>query len=81
MSDTRYAIWSWRKKQWWGADHAGYTSHVSGAGLYSRQAASEIMFNELPGQNVAIDESLLKNHFSDIGDASVGEIIDSWRDF
>lgn len=54
----KYYIWSHRKDQWWGPDHGGYSNSLAAAGEYTRTEAADIMFNALPGANVAVEVEL-----------------------
>jgi hypothetical protein len=76
-----YIIWSHRKKQWWRAERAGYTDHVSDAGRYTREEAGDITLDCLPGQNVAISGEGMIAKFTDMTPPEVIKTIDSYRNF
>lgn len=56
-----YLIWSFRHRQWWGQDRAGYTLKLAQAGRYNLAQAADITINGgLPGGSLAVDEETVK---------------------
>lgn len=76
-----YLIWSHRKKQWWGPNKKGYTIDIPRAGRYNAQAAGDIMIGALPGQNVAVDETIVHNRLAELNADEIVETIDSFRNY
>lgn len=43
MEDTKWIIWSIEHGAWWRPESKGYTTHLSGAGVYSYKKALDIV--------------------------------------
>lgn len=78
---TTYVIWSYRHHLWWRSASAGYTQHIKIAGHYSKAQAAEIMFDGLPGQNVAIEAEFAEQLFSGLSPDEITSKLDSFRSF
>lgn len=63
---------------WWGEGRCGYTSDSTKAGLYDRDEAASVVFNVLPGQNVAVD-TIMAERFAGAPYQQIEEEIASWR--
>jgi hypothetical protein len=78
-NQVKYVIWSYRKRMWWGVDRSGYTRDVAVAGRYYRAEAASVMFDGLPGANIAIDLELAAR-FTGMEESGLIEAeIESWR--
>lgn len=53
---SKYVIWSFEHRQWWGPDHSGYTDQLGNAGRYDAAEAGRIVTNSVLGEEVAILE-------------------------
>ncbi len=75
-----FLIWSFRNRQWWNPEQAGYTPNASDAGIYHAQrAATIVLMNGLPGQNIAIDVETARRYFNGLTADEVEEKLESWK--
>jgi|TARA_R100001163_G_scaffold5059_1_gene6258 hypothetical protein len=70
MEKEKYYIWSNEHNCWWRSNHAGYTTFIESAGLYSKNEALEIcnganyswdMDRNILPDELPIAESIAKN--------------------
>lgn len=52
--NTQYVVWSFEHRQWWRANHSGYTPYLADAGRYSAEEAGAIVTQSVMGEEVAL---------------------------
>jgi hypothetical protein len=52
----RYLVWSHEHRAWWRKGSAGYTQHLSEAGLYTHDHAMAICLAAMPGAREVLNE-------------------------
>jgi len=61
--DTLFCIWSYEHEKWWKQGAQGYTPDYRKAGIYSKEAADNIVEKAL-GNEVAIPVEAVRQAFS-----------------
>ena len=79
--DAKYLIWSARKHAWYGPNCAGYAPHVQYAGRYAQCDIGGIVTRALPGQLIAVPESLARDTLAELQGEAVTARLDSYRNY
>ena len=54
----KYLIWSNEHRMWWKPNSFGYTPHISDAGIFSKEKASEIVAQATQWLDTAVPQEL-----------------------
>lgn len=80
---AKFLIWSYRNRQWWKPEQAGYTLDTKQAGRYDFNEAADIVLHQgLPGSKVAISEAMvdrLPNEYGKSEPKDVEAELQLWR--